>query len=409
MDNNQAFLPSNILLPKKGTDLPLWSVLACDQYTAQPSYWEAVAAMTAGKPSTYHLTLPELYLEGPDTEARIEEITRTMVQYSEEDVFELHANTLFYVERTQSDGSLRRGLIGKLDLEQYDYRPGASSAVRATEGTIVERIGPRAAVRKDATLELPHVLVLVDDAKKTVIEPLADEISLMTPLYDFELMQGGGHVRGFELSAEQCEAVLARMAALDENLVLLAGDGNHSLAAAKTHYEALKPTLCEETRKHHPARYALVELENLWDEGLILEPIHRVLFEADAADFERVLVEKWGAAFEEKEGFDRVELIVGNQERPLFLPKHASIAHGTVQRLLDEYLAEKPGRLDYVHGEAAVRELCAQQSAIGILFGVFDREQFNTAVQRDGVMPRKTFSLGHADDKRFYLEARRIR
>ena len=285
------FRPADILLPHN-CDLSLWSVVACDQYTSQPEYWQRVEERVGRAPSSLRLILPESSLDGPHVETDIMDVNNTMTRYLREGRFEEHRDALFYVERTLSSGAVRRGLVGMVDLEQYDYEPGSGTPIRATEGTVLARIPPRVAVRKNAPIELPHVMLLADDPDKTVIEPLADQTDQMNKLYDFELMEGGGHLRGWELTGEQKAAVAAALTALadpeafqaryglrDAPVLLFAvGDGNHSLATAKECYERQKRLTPPEQWGELPARYALVELNNLHDSSLEFEAIHRVVF-----------------------------------------------------------------------------------------------------------------------------------
>lgn len=421
MTNKTAFSPADILLPNEGVDYSKWSVVACDQYTAQQDYWDEVEQIVGDAPSTLRLTLPEIYLEREDTPKRIAQIVKTMKEYQQEGVFTCYSDSLIYLERTQDDGRVRRGLVGKLDLEEYDYNKGATTQVRATEGTILSRIPPRVEVRKDATVELPHIMVLIDDRSKTVIEPLAGKTAQLKKVYDFELMQKGGHARGYVLDAQtqeqtmaalnklcEKEAFEARYGVKDEPLLLFAtGDGNHSLATAKACYENLKKTLPLEQAKKHPARYALIELVNLFDEALDFEPIHRVLFQVDAAKLRQHLLAAGAVTTPGAE--QSVTLVTASGEEKIYFPKPThTLVVGTIQAFLDDYLQQYGGEIDYVHGDEVVRDL-AQKGNIGILFGDLGKEDLFETVLKDGAMPRKTFSMGHAWDKRYYLEARAIK
>ena len=290
-----GFHKADLLLPKTG--LEAWSVVACDQYTSDPAYWDRVDAAAQGRPSTCRIIFPEARLGKVDFESRVKEINAVMAAYLSEDVFEEHKDCLFYVERTLRNGAVRKGLIGVLDMELYDYGPGSGSLIRATEGTVPERIVPRARIRENAPLDVPHILVLIDDADKRIIEPFHERVDRLPKVYDFELMQGGGHIRGYRLSDADYRQVAAGLARLADPrefasrygvedrppLLFAMGDGNHSLGAAKNCYEKLKERLGR-TALSHPARYALVELENLHDEALVFEPIHRVVFETDETD-----------------------------------------------------------------------------------------------------------------------------
>ena len=303
------FRPADILLPKD-CEYSKWSVVACDQYTSQPEYWQRVEEYVGRAPSTLRLILPESCLEGPNVETDIMEINNTMSRYLREGRFVEHPDALFYVERTLDNGKVRRGLMGMVDLEQYDYEPGSSAPIRATEGTVLSRIPPRVAVRKNAPVELPHVMLLVDDPDKTVIEPLADQTDSMQVLYDFDLMERGGHIKGWELTEDQQAQVARALSALadpakfnarygtkDEAVMLFAvGDGNHSLATAKECYERQKRLTPPEHWATLPARYALVELDNLHDASLEFEPIHRLVFGVKPEELLSALVEYYPGA-----------------------------------------------------------------------------------------------------------------
>ena len=419
------FRPADILLPQ-GCDLSLWSVVACDQYTSQPEYWQRVEERVGSAPSSLRLILPESCLEGPNVETDITEINNTMSRYLRDGRFALYPDSLFYVERTLSSGKTRRGLIGMVDLEQYDYEPGSSAPIRATEGTVLSRIPPRVAVRKNAPIELPHVMLLADDPDKTVIEPLSAHTGDMTPLYDFELMEHGGHIRGWQLSQAQMTQVadaLCRLAdpesfharyhtAPDASVLLFAvGDGNHSLATAKECYQRQKKLTPPEQWANLPARYALVELNNLHDESLEFEPIHRVVFGVNPEDLLAALKDYYPGVHAGKgEGHVFTALYQG-QEQDYTVPHPAAqLAVGTLQTFLDDYLKSHPAaRVDYIHGDDVVRQLSRQPGAMGFLLPAMAKESLFPTVIFDGVLPRKTFSMGEAQDKRFYLEARKIR
>ena len=295
--NQIGFKAGDLLLPK-AADLTKWSVVACDQYTSQPDYWEGVEKLVGDAPSSLGIILPEARLGAADVEERIAAINRRMEEYLAGDVFAAWPSRYLYLERTQRDGAVRRGLMGIIDLEQYDYRPGSRSLVRATEGTVLERIPPRVKVRENAPLEIPHVMLLVDDREKTLLEPLAARTGELEKVYDFPLMMDSGHLRGWLLDdreaarVEKALSALADPEAFDEKyhvsdkgvLLFAVGDGNHSLATAKACWDALRGSLTDEERENHPARWALVEVVNLHDDALVFEPIHRVLFEVDPED-----------------------------------------------------------------------------------------------------------------------------
>ena len=419
------FRPADILLPKD-CEYSKWSVVACDQYTSQPEYWQRVEEYVGRSPSTLRLILPESCLEGPNVETDIMEINNTMSRYLREGRFVEHPNTLFYVERTLDNGKVRRGLMGMVDLEQYDYEPGSSAPIRATEGTVLSRIPPRVAVRKNAPVELPHVMLLVDDPDKTVIEPLADQTDSMQVLYDFDLMERGGHIKGWELTEDQQAQVARALSALadpakfnarygtkDEAVMLFAvGDGNHSLATAKECYERQKRLTPPEHWATLPARYALVELDNLHDAALEFEPIHRLVFGVKPEELLSALVEYYpGAKRGDGAGGHKLAYVYGETQGVVSVPHPAAqLPVGTLQNFLDWYLARHKGvRVDYIHGEDVARKLSAQPDTVGFLLPAMGKEELFPTVIRDGVLPRKTFSMGEAHDKRFYLEARKIR
>ena len=427
MKTNIPFQPANILLPQN-CDLSLWSVVACDQYTSQPEYWQRVEERVGRAPSALRLILPESCLEGPDVETDIMEINTTMSRYLREGRFWEYPDSIFYVERTLDSGAVRRGLIGMVDLERYDYEPGSGAPIRATEGTVLSRIPPRVAVRKNAPIELPHVMLLADDPDRTVIEPLSEHTDEMEPLYDFELMERGGHLRGWRLTREQKEQVHTALTALADPaafrnryhlvedlpvLLFAVGDGNHSLATAKECYERAKKLTPPDQWDRLPARYALVELVNLHDDSLEFEPIHRVVFGVEPeelldalADFYPNLVQGRGVGHVFSyvaSRWSRGELTVPHPRQQLPV--------GTLQTFLDDYLAGRPGaRVDYVHGaDVAQRLALERKDAVAFLLPPMGKEELFPTVIHDGVLPRKTFSMGEAHDKRFYLEARRIR
>ncbi len=426
MSNYFADLPfksADILVPKD-CDLNKWSVVACDQYTSQPEYWDRVAQHVGNAPSALRLILPESCLEGPNVEQDIAEVNLTMARYLREERFEVYADSVFYVERKLDGGKTRRGLIGKVDLEQYDYEPSSPALIRATEGTVLSRIPPRVAVRKNAPIELPHVMLLVDDPAKTVIEPLADHTDEMELAYDFELMERGGHIAGRKLTEAQMEQVAKALNALSDVdafnkhyktegrsvLLFAVGDGNHSLATAKECYERQKKLTPSEQWADLPARYALVELGNLHDESLEFEPIHRVVFDVDPEHLLNTLVAAYPGAHYGFGSGHVLEYFYAGKEGCVTVPDpKAQLAVGTLQSFLDDYLKKNGGRIDYIHGDNVTKQLALQPKSIGFLLPAMGKDELFPTVIFDGVLPRKTFSMGEAHDKRFYLEARKIR
>ena len=416
-----------ILMPKAGTDLAKWAVIACDQYTSQPEYWQAVEDTVGDAPSALRLILPESSLDGPQVEMDIMDINATMAQYVREGRFKTLPGAMIYVERTLSSGKVRRGLVGMADLTAYDYEPGSDALIRATEGVVMSRIPPRVAVRKNAPIELPHAMLLTDDPGRTVIEPLSAQTDGMEPLYDFDLMEQGGHIKGWRLTGKQLEQVAdalsaladpaafsARYGAENQPVMLFAvGDGNHSLATAKECYERQKRLMPPEKWDTLPARCALCELVNLHDDSLEFEPIHRVVFHTDPEALLDALVRAYpGACRGAAPGGDGMSLgwLYNGAEGVVTLPASAArLPVGALQSFLDDYLMGHEGRVDYIHGEDVAREFAARPGNIAFLLPPMEKEELFPSVIHDGVLPRKTFSMGEAHDKRFYLEARKIR
>lgn len=423
--NNQwpGFGPADILLPQN-CDLTKWSVVACDQYTSQNDYWERVAQTVGDAPSTLKLILPESQLEDGHFEEHVTDINRTMDAYLDQGLFRTLPNALIYVERWLDNKKLRRGLVGVVDLECYDYNAGSSSLIRATEGTVITRLPPRVAVRRNASLELPHIMVLVDDPDKQLIEHLTYETDRMEEVYDFDLMERVGHITGYlvpeDLQADVCEILntLARphdfarkYDAKGKPVLLFAiGDGNHSLAAAKAAYEEKKQHTPQEQWADLPARYALVELVNLHDESLEFEPIHRVCFDVDADELMKDFLAAYpGAYYGEGEGHT-ITYVFDTEVGKITIPKPtAQLPAGTLQDFLDQWMQTHSGRIDYVHGDDVTWELGRKPGNIGFLLPAMGKDELFKTVIFDGALPRKTFSMGEAHDKRFYLEARKIK
>ena len=417
------FRPADILLPRD-CEYGKWAVVACDQYTSQPEYWQRVEEYVGSAPSALRLILPEGCLDGPSVETDIMDINNTMTRYLREDRFRLLPASLIYVERRLDNLRLRRGLVGMVDLEQYDYEPGSASPVRPTEGTILSRIPPRVAVRKNAPLELPHVMLLADDPEKTVIEPLSARKAQMEKVYDFDLMERGGHIAGWRLDGESmalAAAALHRLAdpaafrrkygAADAPLLLFAvGDGNHSLATAKECYERQKKLTPPSQWDSLPARYALCELVNLHDASLEFEPIHRVLFGVEPEKVAEALLDACPGAYAGEGDGHVLRWYAGDRRGAVTVPRPAArLEAGTLQPVLDAYVKAHGGRIDYIHGADVARDLAARPGNLAFLLPAMGKDQLFPTVIHDGVLPRKTFSMGEAHDKRFYLEARKIR
>lgn len=418
-----GFYPADILLPKD-VDMTKWAVVACDQFTSQPEYWQAVEDTVGNAPSTLRLILPEAKLNDPDVEQSIADINSTMEQYLESGVFQTLSDSLLYMERTQSDGKIRHGLIGMIDLEQYDFTPGSGALIRATEGTVLSRIPPRVRVREHAPIELPHVMLLIDDPDRTVIAPLTAASGEMEKVYDFELQQGGGHLRGWKLTDIQMNGVAAALEGLCTDaemqkkyglsgaapLLFAVGDGNHSLATAKQCYENLKKVTPESQWGTLPARYALVEVVNNHDHALQFEPIHRVLFGVQPDQVLEAFKSFYPEAYEGRGEGHVIAYTCAEHTGFLTVPNpKVQLAVGTLQTFLDAYVQEYGGEVDYIHGDDVTDELGAKAGNIGFKLPAMGKEQLFKTVMTDGVLPRKTFSMGHAQDKRYYVEARRIK
>lgn len=413
--HQNCFLPAEILLPKV-EDMSKWAVIACDQFSSQPAYWDRVRANAGDAPSTIHLILPEAQLGTEQEPALTEEINRTMAAYLEQDLFTVYPNSFVYVERTLQSGAIRKGLVGMVDLEAYDYSMGSTSDIRATEKTVVERIPPRMRVRKNAPLEFPHILMLADDHDKVLIEPITAQKEHLKKLYDCMLMEDGGHIAGWLVDGVEAQAFMDRLTTytqhVDEKYTGLpgtpmdfaVGDGNHSLATAKACYEELKKAHPGEDLSQHPARYALVELENIHDAAQEFAPIHRVIVKTDAPALLKAVQDNLCA----ETGFP-VEWYMGKDHGTIYLDQSkGQLAVGILQSFLDQYLAQHDGETDYIHGDADLMELADQDNAIGFLLPVMEKSQLFRGVIADGILPRKTFSMGHAREKRYYLEGRKI-
>ncbi len=411
-----AFLPADILFPKVDS-MEKWAVIACDQFTSDPAYWERVRKNAEGAPSTINLILPEAELGTPQEAAHTALINQTMKEYLEQGVFETLKDSFVYVERTLENGTIRPGLVGMVDLDAYDYSAGSVSPIRATEKTVVERIPPRMRVRRDAPIELPHILMLCDDHEKVLIEPIAAHKASLKKLYDFDLMEGGGHITGWLVDGKEAEAFNDRLTEYTKNVgkkyeglkgtpvVFAVGDGNHSLATAKSCYEELKKQNPGVDLSDHPARYALVELENIHDPAQVFEPIHRVVTACDPKALLKALEQEACA----EEGFE-VHWYSGTESGVVHLnPAKSQLAVGVLQGFLDGYLKEHEGEIDYIHDDDALIALAKQENAIGFLLPAMEKSQLFRGVIADGILPRKTFSMGHSREKRYYLEGRKIK
>ncbi|MBR2716684.1 MAG: DUF1015 domain-containing protein [Oscillospiraceae bacterium] len=369
---NDIFTPADILLPRPGTDMTRWAVVACDQFSAQPEYWEELSAFVGEAPSALRLMLPEAYLGAPDVEERKSAMIEAMNQYLVGDVFQTIPNSFIFVERTLPNQKIRRGLVGKLDLEAYDWAPGSGSPVRATEATLPERLPTRVELRRQAALEMPHIVLFIDDPDDRVLGAAEPGETL----YDFNLYGAGGHIRGRRVTGGAAEAVKRAVDALPGEIRFAMGDGNHSLAAAKNRWEELKRAGAP---MDHPARYALAEVENLRDDAVDFYPIHRVLFDTDEGGFIRELC-----------GKDTGELVA------------------EADAFCKAYIAQHGGTVDYIHGEAEARAMGARPGCAALILPTLPKEELFAHILRSGNYPKKSFSVGHSLDKRWYLECRKI-
>lgn len=423
----RPFKAADILLPAPWVELDGWAVLACDQYTSMPSYWKRVQQAREGRPSALDIILPECDLDQPDTPARIEAIHANM-RKAEREVLQQKVHGFVYVERTTQSG-VRRGLLGAVDLEAYSYEAGAAPLVRPSEATVAARIPPRLAVRRGAVLESPHIMMLMDDAPRDLLGELAAKKAGLRQLYDTPLMLGGGHVAGWAVTgAADIEAIESAVEELGRPEVfrqkypgtasgpfaLAVGDGNHSLATAKAYWEELKPTLSAEEQKWHPARFCLAEVCSIHCPALQVEPIHRAVFGMQAEEFCR----GFEAFLQDRralmpQGGEQRFCILGERKSPVAVLCANNAVHplavGTLEAYLSLLCANRADvRVDYIHGEEHLRELAANEGAVGVLLPPFEKRDLLRGVAEGGVLPKKTFSMGAAEEKRYYLECRRI-
>lgn len=447
MKNKIGIRIPEILLPAEGVSYDKWSVIACDQYTSQPEYWEEVSEIVGDSYSTLNLTLPEVYLEhgNYDTEGMIKKIHGNMKEYLDKNVLVPQKPGFIYVERSTGHAVPRKGLVISIDLENYDYAANSQSLVRPTEKTVIERIPPRVKVRENATAEFPHIMLLIDDPNEAIIEPLAAMKDQLEKVYDFELMMKGGHISGYKIENEELigkliggfealadpSLIREKYSLTEEKPVLLfaVGDGNHSLASAKAHWENVKKTLTAEQVELHPARFALVEVVNVHDKSLEVEPIHRELFNVDSEALLNALgayCKETGSDLEVKYHDSRtimnIEDLAGDYNTHMFSivtkdqsgtiiiknPK-ANIPVGTIQIFLDEFLKNNPStKIDYIHGTDVIDKLSAKDGNMGFILPPIEKSDLFRSVILDGVMPRKTFSMGEAHEKRYYIEGKKI-
>lgn len=399
----------DILLPKKSVDYSKWSVVACDQYTSEPEYWEEIKQYIGDNYSTLNIIFPEVYL-GDNDGARISKINSTMQSYIEKDIFDVVKDSFVFVDRTLADNRHRLGLVMAIDLEEYDYSPTSKASIKATEGTVIERIPPRLKIRQNATLELPHIMLLMDDRKREIIEGISLNRDKLEKLYDFDLCGNGGHIEGYRVA--DTKAVIDKIyGLLDKELqmkmyhtttdtLFMVGDGNHSLATAKAHWDKVKSTLTDEERKTNLHRFALVELVNLHDDGLLFEPIHRVVFNV-TEDIVKAMIDTFS------EGDEVAEMRFNGTKYELKVPNNAPNAIEKIQNYIDNLIKTNNDiKVDYVHGRANTLSVADREKGLAILMPTIKKEELFGYIIEKGVLPRKSFSMGEANDKRYYLEAK---
>ncbi len=406
--DKKVLIADNILLPNT-SDMSAWACIACDQFTSEPEYWNELASQVKGKKTTLDLTLPEIYLED-NADLRIEKINQNIKNYLNDGSFVKLDKGFILTVRSTPFVERRIGLMATIDLEEYEYSQKSESLIRATEGTIEERIPPRLKIRKDADVEFPHIMVLYDDENREITETLYKNREKYKKVYDFTLNMKGGKIEGYFI--DDYKEVIDKFYALldtdrlvkkygkDDKFLFAVGDGNHSLATAKTHWNNLKKTIPCQSRKTHPARYALVELVNVYDEGIYFEPIHRYVFGVDKDKFLKGLKAVNGGKMRVYDG-----KALTNQDGDSDLPTGIR----AVDAYIKQFIEENGGTVDYVHGDENLQKLVnGREDAVGILFEKLDKGDLFRYVSKNGAFPRKTFSMGEGIEKRYYLEGRRI-
>ncbi len=394
--------PCNILIPNLNADISKWAVVACDQYTSEEKYWKDLSEYVDNEPSALNLIFPEVYLNKIDVEKKIKDINNNMDKLLKNNFFSEYKKSYVLVERETSTG-IRLGLVAAIDLEAYDYNRD-DTLIRASEKTVKERLPIRVKIRENAKLELSHIVLLIDDKKKILLEELAKRKYSFKRLYDFDLNMNGGNIKAYlindEATIKEIEEKFDNL--VDDNLLALVGDGNHSLASAKMHYENLKAKLSKEKAENNMARYAMVEIENIYDDAMQFDAIHRVVYNADS-DFVAALKK-------EIKGDLKTKIIIGDKEEDLYVNHNAISAVKEIQDFIDNYIEKhKDVYVDYIHGIDNLKEICKDNNAIGIILPILDKADFFDYVKKYKIMPRKSFSIGHANEKRYYIEARKIR
>jgi len=417
MIKNICFKETDILLPKfadNAESMQKWGVIACDQYTSDISYWDKIKEFTKGEISALNLIFPEIYLETESTDEqtqRMKNISDSMNEYEKDLV--CYKNSMFYIERALKNGTTRYGLVGAVDLEDYDYNKNSKAKIRSTEETVPSRLPPRIKIRENALLELPHVMILYNDENDILMSGLKQNTANLKKAYDFDLMQNSGKITAYNLDTQNINFVKETLGKFENGGVLFAvGDGNHSLATAKECWENVKKSIKPEEYENHPARYALAEIVNIYDKSLEFEPIYRVLFDVEPLD----VIENMKKEFEISEdspsceNYQEFDVYYGETTKKIFInnPKYA-LPVKNLQVFLDDYLKQNSGRIDYVHGKSETIEFSKKNNSLGFIFDTIQKSDLFPAIAKDGVLPRKTFSMGEADDKRFYIECRKIK
>ena len=416
------FLPGDILIPAD-TDMTLWSIIACDQFSSEPDYWKNIESQVGSSPSTYNMMLPEAYLKLNETGKEAGKIGAAMKNYLDSGVFQTVSDSYIYVERRLPGKKIRKGLVGILDLEYFDYSAGSTSPIRPTEGTVEDRLPPRVEIRRQAPLEMPHIILFIDDPENTVIAPVGTATDGLKKLYDFDLIGGGGHITGWQVEGstvsdicrslnglENADTLSKKYNGINKSPVVFAvGDGNHSLAAAKLCWEQIKETLCEEEINTHPARFSLVEIVNLHDGSIEFEPIHRVIFNTDPDAFlfeAEEFMKKSSKAGDKKHV---ITCLAGEKKQNVYVSGHTiGDTIGLAERFCQSYCEKYGGRLDYIHGADTTEKMASKQDSVGMLLPKIDKKELFPSIMKSGAFPRKSFSIGSARDKRYYLECRKI-
>ena len=401
--------PFDILLPDVA-EPEKFAVVSCDQFTSQRDYWERLAAEVGDAPSALKLIFPEVYLEDGDAKERIAAINATMQSYLDGGVFRTLKDSFVLVKRETAYGNTRLGIVAPVDLEEYSYVHPTEATIRATEGVVANRIPPRLAIRENAPIELPHVMLLIDDRDKSIIEPYYKKRGELEKLYDFDLNMNGGHLTGWRLDAHEVMAKLDVYAkkvrglyGVDTDFVFAVGDGNHSLATAQAHWKNVRKGLSAEERENHPARFALVEIENLHCDGIVFEPIHRFVFGVDDADFVLYMSTVL-------KGESRLKMFTTNMEYSIAVNANNTEAIAEVQDAIDAYVSSHPGAsVDYIHGLENLHSVADSSDGVAVQMPCIEKAELFGYVAEHGNLCRKAFSMGEAEEKRYYFEAKKIR